>query len=316
MLATEYYCHYFLEGSNFGITHQYHFLETTKYNNSNVFFKVNVRMGRNMRKIGFFVWFVLLSMLLCFFEPVSAEMQKPEWQVGDFWEYEMAIFYPNSNFSAKGKLEIKEEKTITVNLTEYNVYEQIGSFNFTNMDLNYAFYYNKSNLAELKLVAYSSSPGVTYHVEYTYDPPLDYDWPLKVGDSWQVETTETVYDESNSSVFSEEITKNYECLRKTEVNIPAGSYNCYEVKSWNEKDDKSKEYLIEYYSTEVGNTVKQEQYSNDSLHVSMILTSYKYGSQSNDSSDEDFKIGFEFVFIVFIMLVVMFIFIWRHKKTK
>ena len=79
-------------------------------------------MGKNMRKIGFFVWFVLLSMLLCFFGPVSAEMQKPEWQVGDFWEYNMVIFYPNSNLSAKGKLEIKEEKTIAVNHTECNIF--------------------------------------------------------------------------------------------------------------------------------------------------------------------------------------------------
>lgn len=64
-----------------------------------------------------FVGILMLMLSTSFFviERASAEMEKPLWKRGDYWDNELIWYTEDDTISRNGRFEIKDEKTITIN---------------------------------------------------------------------------------------------------------------------------------------------------------------------------------------------------------
>lgn len=256
---------------------------------------------------------IVVSTFIIFPKSVSANIEKPTLSIGDYWDYEMKWYYEEDTITGNGRLEVKEEKTITVNDIDYNAYMDTASFTLTSTSysgeliLDFIYYYRTSDFAVIKETMDSNQLG---HSERTYNPPTSLDWPLIVGESWQCETELTEIEGGIST--TEEITEYYECLLETYVTTSAGIFNCYIVKKWDSKNSIDN-YTLTYYSSEIGNYVKREIYTDGVLNMVLTLLSYKYSLFSTSDSDSDekgFTSGFEIIFVIFAFCLFLF---WKRK---
>ena len=59
----------------------------------------------------------------------------------------------------------------------------------------------------------------------SYDPPVDYAWPLTVGKAWRSVHTVTVY----ATGLKTPVTMDYKVVAFEKVTVPAGSFNAYRI---------------------------------------------------------------------------------------
>jgi hypothetical protein len=119
-------------------------------------------------------------------------------------------------------------------------------------------------------------------------PPLElYDFPLNVGEQWQLSCMNTVsgsfsiegmYDQSfNGGQWIEETV---ECTQMKQISVPAGSFECYEIGRSN---------TLGWYSVDVGNVVKStvdQSDENMTLQIVLTLQSFSHASQPITISEE------------------------------
>ncbi|MDI6916235.1 MAG: hypothetical protein QMC80_00380 [Thermoplasmatales archaeon] len=229
----------------------------------------------------------------------GAEAEVPAFQTGDRWEYSMSGNSMGTEMSGTMVMKVTGTGIISVNGTDYDVWimKTSGEISFTGYmgsgtsTTNGTAYIQKTDLATVKTITDTemtgtSSWGNTHsseHIETTYDPPKDdFDFPVKVGETWMVVTNETTYMSSThdgetwEENYTDTITTNYKCISMETIHVPAGTFETYKIRS---SEEDSEYYDIMYYSVDIGLFVKMENYDEtDEIVATAELTYYQYGA--------------------------------------
>jgi DNA-binding MarR family transcriptional regulator len=224
--------------------------------------------------------------------------------------------FPEDISTATSTWEIIDSGNIEINGTTYEIYinritdenEYIDDYSHNKAEINGTHWIQKSNIIDLK-----SETKYNIHIknddgEYfqtiisnsTYEYSDGYNrYPLNVGNKWEktvnITTREIIIRNGEIEYinYTEKIIRRYECLRVQNVTVPAGTFEVfliydrfnYSWASWMNVSENSSynyysnydEYGIEYYSPEIGFTVKYENYYFDGeLNSYWELVSYNY----------------------------------------
>jgi len=286
-----------------------------------------------MRKTYVAMMFCMLVLSVLYAaEGVSAEMQKPDLQVGDYWEYDVVY---SSDATGTAKWEVKSEDSITINGTnyyvivmEYNESSYGESYPAGPIQTNGVFYATLSDHSMVKIVINSTNDFQLSQIVSTTET-LSSDnqdhWPLKVGNSWRTtRKTTNIWSITNlntGSISYNNYTSTSEtytvCEGITNVETPAGIFECYIQRSLSgypieENDIGNSSYS--YYSPKVGSYVKQVQYIDGEISYVYNLTSYEYSASvsSGGATDKGRGVpGFELLFAVCAIALILF---WKRKR--
>lgn len=264
--------------------------------------------------------------LLTIWTPISnAEVQKPEWKVGDKWYYET----PDPGINANLTVKVIDITTINVNETDYDVYVVNSTFLMSMSGDNSTEYWDKyistDNFATVKenIFRIGFAREIIRRV-VTYKPPrMDYDFPLSVGKAWKSIYTEYV-DVEGQGVFSFSTIHNYTVLGEEKITTLAGTFECYKI----ERDHGSgiKNYL--WYSKDVKNIVNTTG-GTEEMPWNMELVSYNISSEDgdgdndggkNDKKDGEFDLfamPYLLILILVPIIIVIIIILWiviRRRK--
>jgi len=265
-------------------------------------------------------FFILLSIVLV---PgyAFAQLEKPTYHVGDYWDYKISASMPSADtpllFTGTAHLEIMEKTKLTVDINNYDVWKIISRFELNSDSYNMTLteyttsYWRISDGATVKAITDEEISSIfgseVSHTETTHrviQPDLAF--PVDVGDSWERHEQNKVEDEKGADI--EMIDTYYECVDATDVTTEAGSYPCYVIKSM-EDVTVSGTYDMRYHSNNVGNIVKTISYEDGMQTMIMTLESYSYSGVKEDGGTP----GFEF--IPLILSVIGILFITRKKRN-
>jgi len=291
--------------------------------------------------LGFFLFF-------CGME-VKSEMNQPEFVMGDWWEYEGSYWYNGikSNMNFTGRIEVKGCKEI--NLVGKNFSVKVISANTSIMSNGVSiFYSNFTSYFDIKtehcVGAFAEiwgrdAEGTHKNIaKFIFDPlektglwgqvcqipevasaPSFIEYPLVVGRSYETKInyiSESEYignelhekDKNNGSNVAK-----YECIGKENINVKAGTYECYVLQNttYNEKQEFK---ILGYFSEKVGiGPVKTEiiiqnlDTKEEIYHHTVELTSFRYSGITEDNGES--TPGFE----VFLLMVgIGIILIWKR----
>lgn len=211
----------------------------------------------------------------------------PAWNVGDMWNYSVAMFSGDvtGNFNAS----IVAMETITAD-TDYDVYNATMHFEYAGTVEGIYFtgtmdsitYYSISTLAVVKEISTVNNDYGIYGTYYnhsvtTYTPPKDSNqFPITVGESWSVNVNAhivwdaVIFGVPSNGECDSDVVENYECLRTDSVCVAAGIYNVFVINSTTEEGNETA-----YYSSDVCNFVKSEMYDETGVLTSeMDLVSH------------------------------------------
>jgi hypothetical protein len=291
-----------------------------------------------MRKIAILLiaFGLLLSLLIFNFESVSADMEKPVFSEGDYWEYDVVY---SSDATGTARWEVKSEDNITINgtnydgiLMEFNESSYSASYPAGPIHTNGVGYITLSNHSMVKSFFNSTNDFQLSQITSTSETlssDNQNDWPLKVGGSRRTTTkTNAIWSITNlitGNISYNNYTETSEtytvCEGITNVETPAGIFECYIKRSLSgypieENDIGNSSYS--YYSSRVGSYVKQVQYIDGEIVSVYNLTSYKYSASgtSDNTTDkgksEDKGIpGFELIFVVCAIALIL---VWKRKR--
>ena len=262
---------------------------------------------------------LLLSSMMMLSGIVSAELEKPEWHEGDYWEYTVSRWEEYLTASGQKYVEVKQEKTITIEGSQYNARMVTLHLNMSGqyMGSSYTFerdtikYYRESDMSYMKGIVDSTTTG---HEEYVYSPPfVGMDYPITVGKEWERHTTITIANSSGTK--TEDVDFYYKCTGETDVNTKAGLFSCYAIKAWWEEKGGNN-YSIWYQSPDAGyQPVMQEEYEDGEKTYQEKLTSFKYTKPSQDNGGNDGIPGFEITFLI-IAIASIILFKRRNKRNQ
>jgi hypothetical protein len=230
----------------------------------------------------------------------------PTWYPGDEWIYKvdpLSFSIPNVSFS--GSIQNFKQKVIglTDGLYEIGITGQISGQVILNSvpgqlagQITGTSFIRVSDLAEVNTEILSQGTITVTIIPIPYQmnlvtsssPPLElYDFPLNVGEQWQLVslntmsgsfTIEGLYDQSFNG--SQWINEAVQCLQKEQISVPAGTFDCYKI---------GRSDTPEWYSTDVGNLVKSlinQSGENMTLHAVIILQSFSHTPQPLTISEE------------------------------
>lgn len=265
-------------------------------------------------------FFILLSIILVP-EYAFAQLEKPSYHVGDYWDYKISASMPSEDvpivFWGTAHMEIMEKTKINVDISNYEVWKIISRFELTSDSYNMTLteyttsYWRISDGATVKSITDKEISSIfgseVSHTETTHrviQPDLAF--PVDVGDSWERHEQNKVEDETGAEI--EMIDTYYECIDTTDITTEAGSYPCYVIKSM-EDVAVSDTYEMRYYSNKVGNIVKTISYENGMQTMVMTLESYSYSGEKAGNGGTP---GFEPVLVV--IAFISLIMILRKKR--
>jgi len=230
----------------------------------------------------------------------------PTWYQGDQWIYTIDPLYfssPNGSFS--GTIENFKQKVVGITDDAYEIAitgdisgeVMVNSFSGDlTGEITGTSYVRVSDLAEVTTELHSQGEIVVVWIPFPYQmdlvtsslPPLElYDFPLNVGEQWQLSCMNTV-----SGSFSIEgivdqsfnggqwIEETVECNQMKQLSVPAGTFECYEIGRSN---------TLGWYSVDVGNVVKStvdQSDENMTLQIALTLQSFSHAAQPINISEE------------------------------
>jgi hypothetical protein len=168
---------------------------------------------------------LLVSLMIVLLGNATAQLEKPRWHEGDYWEYDFSSF-GEPPLSGKNYMEVNGIKTITIEGKQYEarmVTYHAKTLNSPSVEVERIEYWRESDMAIMKYVEDKSIGG---HEEAIYTPPLvEMDWPIIVDKEWERHLTVTITNPSGTE--KEEINFYYKCIGKTDVTTKAGLFACY-----------------------------------------------------------------------------------------
>gem|GEM_PF-1153943 len=223
----------------------------------------------------------------------------PTWYLGDTWSYTinpLSFSSPNGTFTGsihnfRQTVTGITDGTYTIHITGdlTGVVTVPGFSGDLTGEITGTSYFRVSDLAEIS-TAMNSQGTITYMmIPFPYEmsfytnssPALEtYDFPLRVGETWQLGSYTTaegsfsilgVYEQSfNESQWVDETVA---CTQQEQISVPAGTFVCYQI---------GRETSQNWYATDAGNIVKSivnQTGENMSVHLELTLQSYSFGDQ-------------------------------------
>ena len=275
-------------------------------------------------------WFVLLVCALAVLTtipiPVLADMNLPEFEVGDQWVYsanlkmeDVATLSGDWTYEVQGEIQDSGHQVYDISLTGEGsaTFDTIGIMTYT---LNGFIYLRVSDLATVKesmILEFDTSilgigAYMSIFVNMTYAPPLnDFDFPIKEGDTWSTTTSITISMDMVSSLFPSSsssmtisVTAEYEVESKETVDVPAGKFATYVIKA-TEADGNT---TYTYMSTKSGYMVKSRLYNSTGVSMgTMNLKSYSFTAPGGhgDLFSDIMDLLWLFIVLIIVILVVI-----------
>ena len=233
---------------------------------------------------------------------VGGDCEKPDWEVGDEWKYDMTVLGMTGTVTYK----VSDVTSINVNGTNYDVYDMeikgSGGIQHT--------YYLNNNLALVKTEAPSTGTGSG--MTWTYDPPKEeFDFPLVVGKTWNSTYTQSI---SGGGLDPLNVTliENYTVVKIESVTVKAGTFECYRIESHDENEITN---TTRWYSKEVKNVVKSSVKISE-LTTEMELISFTFDGKGEGSDPPALPNLLLFIIITLIILGIVIGLAVRRKGKK
>lgn len=260
---------------------------------------------------------VLCTPILIFSGFAEASLEMPTLHEGDYWNYDMSGEYGTWSFQGTSHDEIVKETTITVEGESYDVWEGKMNMEYTSelftTSYGITWYGRHSDYALVKSREYTNTTyqgGTSSSFRETIYHPIqqDIDYPIDVGDTWEIHRNNTVTDDTGTYLVPEDTY--YECTGKEDVTTDAGTFLCYIIKSWVNRSDTGN-YTLSYYSNDIGvSLAKLIMYTNSIPTRTVMLTSYEYTGKNRDGGTP----GFEMVVLMGALATVWLVL--RERKYK
>jgi hypothetical protein len=235
----------------------------------------------------------------------GSPVSQPQWKQGDFWRYE-EIHYGNgmSSYNVSVVEEVIGHENATVNGTVIAATVMEKHENIRGENATYRIYFRSGDLAILKY----EYVGENYLIIYQF--PWDrWDYPIQIGESWRCEVNETRYMPAGN-VDTVNFTVSYNCTKKIEVDVPAGSFSCLTVRAHSLSNPDN--YSVYYVSPDVGREVKTESYTDGELSSRTVLLSFSYGGRTSEDGKEVIP-GFG---IISLVLSISIVAAFTRKRTN
>ena len=230
----------------------------------------------------------------------ASSLEKPDWKKGDYWNYEDMY---KAGFSEERIVRILGTENITVNNTTYHCIVESEETNTSRE----TYYYDEKSLGIVKEVNYDNKTNETE--EKIYDPPIFFiQYPIFVGKEWNV-TIKGLEKNSSGKV-------RLECTGKKRISVPAGTFNCYMIKTNQFPNESMNSYFynVIYVSGRAGNIVRIETHFMGNLTYSSDLLSFHYSAGSGQHQDYYAVIVVAASIAVFVFLLALYKF--RHSKSE
>ena len=272
-----------------------------------------------MGKMGKYLKIMLISLLVAsilLVSPVGAELEKPVFEKGDYWVYDVTLYnyYENGTQYIEGlgtlRSEVIKKDKITINGKNYNVVvlNETRIIDYIDGERESSVitrYLDEDSLAVLMEV--EKNAGTWQVTEATYDPPiLYYNYPLFAGKNWSIDSNATFSPYGNTTRYIAFC----ECIGKQNITTKAGKFeNCYVVKIVEPYYLSNDTYLSYYFAAIHPDAYICffEQYlpnqtGENVLRISANLTSYSYSPGEESEKTPDFEIATAILSLVMIYL--------------
>jgi hypothetical protein len=236
----------------------------------------------------------------------TSEGDVPTWYQGDEWIYTVnPLYYSGPNGSFSGMIENFKQKVVEITDGTYVVSitgDISGELTMNGFSgeltggISGTSYVRVSDLAEITTQLSSQGTIIVLWIPVPYEmnivtsssPPLElYDFPINVGEQWQLACLNTLSGSINVEGVYEQsfngdqwIGETVQCIQRQQLSVPAGNFECYEIGRTNNQG---------WYSTEVGNVVKSiidQSNENMTLHIVITLQSFSHALQPIAVSEE------------------------------
>jgi hypothetical protein len=233
-------------------------------------------------------------------------MDIPTWYQGDVWTYTInPLYYSSPNGSFSGSIQNFRQQVVGVVGDAYRVAVTgtisgtlvIGGYTGTlSGGITGTSYLRVSDLAEKTSEIQSQGTILISYVPFPYtlslvttsSPALEvFDFPLAVGEQWQLEALSTtsgsfsitgLYEQSLNG--SQWIDETVSCTTEESVSVPAGVFECLTV---------ARGSTMTWYSSQVGNSVKSmvdETTGNMTVQMTQSLQSFSRAAQPLTVSED------------------------------
>jgi hypothetical protein len=298
------------------------------------------------------VTIIIVCILLCIQIIVIGNTMGATYHKGDFWEYDYEEYYEDMDMDGTMRMEVTGWDKVSVQGVTYDttvvtfssdgtIYGSdsgvviTGTYTATGK-----YYYQESNDELIKSITNLDMDGTATYMGYTNDfSSTAYNESsyyllednqatnIKVGDLGNSKASVTYHstmhhemagstdDSSEDGTFQED--KDYNCLKKEKVTVPAGTFDTYLIRTT--KSDGS--YFLDWYSKKAGQSVRGEAYDSEGDKiVSMELISYKFKG-SETASEELFGMSYDsfsllLLIIIIIILLILVVLLFARRKKK
>jgi hypothetical protein len=169
-------------------------------------------------------------------------------------------------------------------------------------------------MINISTIIVSQEIHVLAYVNMSHNPPINlFDFPVKEGDVWDSTSTTTfelaiLSDNplvpATVTSLTETVTTNLECESKETVEVPAGKFASYKIKT----TDSSGNTTYDYVSTKAGYIVKTQMYNSTGASVGNLnLKSYSYTAPAAGNGDDFISNIMDYLWLLILLIVVIII---------
>jgi hypothetical protein len=196
----------------------------------------------------------------------AAAQGAPSWSTGNQWTYSTKLL----NTPVTIVMAVKGQTSLTIGSTTYPVWNLNVSTTATSGGGSISFYEDVYLTVDGLKQAQTHSSFIAPTTS-TYNPPQpQFVFPLAPGNSWNGTTNVTTT--TNSGTTSSPQSYSGTVTAEQTITVPAGTFTTEVVRT----PASGSTYTLTYYSEQVGNAVKMEDYLLGSLTGSENLTAYSY----------------------------------------
>lgn len=274
---------------------------------------------RSRKKNKKYLVFLILTIFFCnffsFIPGVVGKLEKPKIKIGDKWQYSGWTKEVDSVENATDTFVITttDKKNITVDGKKYYVWEFRIKYDSNPLKMNHKSYYNVSDFSLIKNDWYQVD--MWSYVKNPYSI-----WPIQSSGKKEIDITNVRYDGNN--VNTKKITRVVEYLGLKNITTKVGNFTCHTVKNYKKGDEEN--YILTYYTEDIGWYIKKDKYENNKFVTSMELTAYETHSGSVGKVKNIEELTFEdlsdysvYLFVLLVSLImVSTLLVYMFRKSK
>ncbi len=226
---------------------------------------------------------VLALLLLAAFAIVPgtarANMDRPTWASGDFWEYAVVSGTGPARTVGTLRMDVTGSESTIVNGTSYSAYHTTASLKEGLLTIPAEIWFSVDTLAIVKIASsFELIPGnasTLVQLSIAGTPPQTIHWPLTTGATWTDSTTvwATTTIQGKTNYTKSIVTTTFLVQAEQSVTVPKGTFTTTPLK----ETSANGTFAVNYWSAQVGNWAQIGEYdSNGRSQGQFNLTAYNY----------------------------------------